>query len=188
MKREPRSWSAASGPWRPLSVTEVTVLGLALAGCGAASARNTATASVGGNGFHLALPAGWTSNPPSTENGFTTYVLQSTMGGLDISVATLPIPHDPTNPQVAAIMNDDIVTIALTINGTEGVQPTLTEPAHLVTFVGAPCARMGLAIGSGGDSRVITCRRNQVIYDVSVSSASPDAQLIPTLASIAAGW
>jgi hypothetical protein len=38
-------------------------------------------------------------------------------------------------------MNDDIVTIALTINGTEGVQPTLTEPAHLVTFVGASCAR-----------------------------------------------
>jgi len=161
---------------------------MALVGCDAAPERNTGSASVVGDGFRLVLPGGWTSSPPQQANGFTTYVLQSNIGGLDISVATLPIPNDPTNPQAAVIMNDDIVTIALTINGTEGVEPTLTEPAHVVSFVGMSCARMGLAIGSGGDSRIITCRRNRVIYDMSVSSASRSAGLLSTLDEIASGW
>jgi hypothetical protein len=105
-----------------------------------------------------------------------------------VTVATLPIPNDPTNPRVVAITNDDIATLALTINGTTGAQPQITEPAHGVTFVGESCARMGLATGAGGDSRSITCRRNQVIYVVSVSSASPSSQLLSTLDAIAAAW
>jgi hypothetical protein len=160
---------------------------LILAGCGAASSTAGSNAVVG-TGFRLTLPVGWSSSPPVPDNGFTTYVLQSSTSGLDISVATLPIPDDPTNPQVAAIVNDDIVTIALTINGTEGVQPQLSEPAHLVTFVGESCARMGLATAAGIDSRIITCRRNQIIFDVSVSSRSTDAPLLATLDDIAAGW
>lgn len=169
-------------------LSAAVLLATALVGCQAASARNTGSASVVGDGFELVLPAGWTSSPPQQSNGFTTYVLQSNIGGFDISVATLPIPDDPTNPQVAAIMDDDIVTVALTINGTEDVQPTLTESAHVVTFVGTPCARMGLAIGGAGDSRIITCRRGGVIYDMSVSSASGSAGLLSTLDDIASGW
>jgi hypothetical protein len=103
-------------------------------------------------------------------------------------VATLPIPNDPTNPRVAAVLKDDIATLALTINGTTGAQPQLTEQAHVMTFVGESCARMGLATETGGNSRSITCRRNQVIYVVSVASSSASSQLLPTLDAMASAW
>jgi hypothetical protein len=106
-----------------------------------------------------------------------------------VRVATLlSIPTSSTDPNVAAIMNDEITTLALTINGTSGGPPQLTEQAHVVTFAGESFARMGLAAGAGGDSRSITCRRNRVIYVVAVSSASTSSQLLPTLDAIAAAW
>jgi hypothetical protein len=177
---------------RGLCLTGMATFGLALAGCASTSPSTppgtASSISVAGQGFRLVLPSGWTASPPSTSNGYTTYAVQPTTSGLEATIATLPIPSDPTNPRVVAITNDDIVTLALTINGTTGAQPQLTESAHVVTFAGESCARMGLATGSGGDSRSITCRRNQVIYVVLVSSSSPSSQLISTLEAIATDW
>jgi hypothetical protein len=170
----------------------MALVGLTLAACNSVSADPhsgpTSTVSVAGQGFRLVLPSGWTASAPTVSNGYTTYAVQPTPGGLDVTVATLPIPTNSTDPSVAAIMNDDIATLALTINGDNGAQPQLTEQAHVVKFVGETCARMGLATEAGGDSRSITCRRNRVIYVVVVSNPSASSQLVPTLDAIAAAW
>ncbi len=173
--------------WRATGLPASALCLVMLAACGSVTAASKPSPVVG-DGFRLTLPAGWTSSAPAQDSGFTTVAVQTPTGEPTITVATLPIPNEPSNPQITAFMDEDITTIALTINGTEGVQPTLTEAAHLVNFVGESCARVGLSSGSSEDGRVITCRRGRIIYDISVSGTSPDSQLLSTLNDIASGW
>jgi hypothetical protein len=165
----------------------LSVCVLALAACGSVYSSTT-HASVVGDGFRLVLPIGWTSGSPLDQQGFTTVGLYGAVGQLQVTVATLQIPHDPTNAQETAILDGNLEIVAEAINRTEDVQPTLTEPAHPVSFAGESCARVGLSAGSGEDSRIITCRRNQVIYDISVSGTATDQQMVSTLGTIATGW
>src|SRR4030088_1376124 len=110
-----------------LRLSCTALVGLTLAACNSVSADPhsgpTSTVSVTGQGFRLVLPSGWTASVPTVSNGYTTYAVQPTAGGIDVTVATLPIPTNSTDPSVAAIVNDDIATLALTINGTTGGQP-----------------------------------------------------------------
>jgi hypothetical protein len=172
----------------PLGVPVLLLCLLTLSACATVTAASKRPAIVVGDGFRIVLREGWTANGPVADSGFTAYDLYQPSSDLDISVATLPIPNDPTNSQVAAIMYGNIETIALTINGTQNVQPTLTEAAHLVSFVGESCARMGLSSGTGQDSRIITCRRDRVIYDISVSGSGSTQQMLSDINEIASGW
>lgn len=174
-----------------LLVFAAAIIGLSLAGCSNATSSPSAAASgpavVTGDGFRLSLPAGWTSNSATTSNGYTTRNLDTGDPAVSVTVATLPIPNDSGNAQVRAIEKDDIVTLALTINGTTGTTPQITVPAHVVRFAGQSCARLGLAARAGGKGLSVTCRVGGVIYVVAASADSGDA-LNGTLNAVAAGW